>query len=121
MTDISLAPALIPSNPAPAAPVRAQRRDVFLPAITKRSNGPGRLWHRFDRALGIYATPLIILVVWEVLARTGVLPATYAPAPTDIAATAVELWRDGSLAPDLAISLQRAGIGLSLGLGVGIV
>jgi len=121
MTDISFAPALIASDPAPPAPARTQLRDIFLPATTKRSNGVGRLWHRFDRVLGIYTTPLIILVVWEILARTGVLPATYAPAPTEIAATAVELWRDGSLGPDLAISLQRAGIGLALGLGIGIV
>jgi len=51
----------------------------------------------------------------------GALKPAYAPAPTDILGTTVELWRDGVLGPDLAISLQRAGIGLAIGLSVGIV
>ena len=42
-------------------------------------------------------------------------------APTDILSTTVELWRDGILGPDLAISLQRAGISLAIGLTIGIV
>ena len=44
-----------------------------------------------------------------------------APAPTDIAATAVQLRRVGVLGPDLTISLQRTGIGLAIGLSIGIV
>jgi sulfonate transport system permease protein len=79
------------------------------------------LWRRLHWPLGIYTTPVLILIVWEVLAVSGVLPALYAPAPTDIASTATQLWNDGVLGPDLAISLQRAGLGLALGLSVGIV
>jgi sulfonate transport system permease protein len=65
--------------------------------------------------------PVAILVVWEILARAGIPKPMYAPAPTDILGTTVELWRDGILGPDLAISLQRAGIGLAIGLTIGIV
>lgn len=121
MTDISLAPLLIRADPVPAAAVRTQRREVFLPADTRRATGLGAIRRRFRWPLGIYTTPLLILVLWEILGRTGVLPPTYAPAPSEIASTAVELWQDGSLGSDLAISLQRAGIGLVLGLSVGIV
>jgi sulfonate transport system permease protein len=63
----------------------------------------------------------VILIVWEILAELGVLGPTYAPAPTAIARTAAQLWRQGVLGPDLAISLRRAAIGLALGLGIGIV
>jgi sulfonate transport system permease protein len=70
--------------------------------------------------LGIYTTPVLIVIVWEILAGAGVLEPAYAPAPTDILRTAVNLWRDGVLGPDLLISLQRAGLGLVLGLAVGI-
>ena len=64
---------------------------------------------------------MAILIVWEILAQAGILKPTYAPAPTDILSTTVELWRDGVLGPDLAISLQRAGIGLAIGLTIGIL
>jgi sulfonate transport system permease protein len=63
----------------------------------------------------------VVLVVWEILARTEILEPTYAPAPSDILSTTVELWRDGILGPDLSISLQRAGIGLAIGLSIGIL
>jgi sulfonate transport system permease protein len=63
---------------------------------------------------------VLIVIVWEILARAGVLAPAYAPAPTDIVCTAAELWRDGVLGPDLVISLQRAGLGLVIGLAVGI-
>jgi sulfonate transport system permease protein len=125
MTDVSLATKVAPPDPAIATSVNpaasAQRRDVFLPTDTRRPTALGALRRRLRWPLGIYTTPLVILVLWEVLARTGVLPQTYAPAPTAIAATAVELWQTGVLGPDLAISLQRAGLGLALGLSVGIV
>jgi len=121
MTDISLVPVLIPSDPVPAASVRSQSREVFLPAHSRGVTRFGALRHRFHWPLGIYTTPLLIVVLWEILGRVGVLPPTYAPTPTEIAGTAVQLWQDGSLGPDLAISLQRAGIGLAIGLSVGIV
>jgi sulfonate transport system permease protein len=107
------------STPATAAPVHA--RDVFVPAGSGDVPSWARLLRRLHWPLGIYTTPVLILVLWEVLGRTGALPSLYAPAPTDIASTAVQLWRDGVLGPDLAISLQRAGLGLVLGLSVGIV
>ncbi len=122
MTDVSVA-----TNPAvalrlpPAAPAPSVSRDVFLPGSIRRQNVFGALRQRLRWPLGIYTTPVVILVVWEILAQAGVLQPTYAPAPTDIIATTVTLWRDGVLGPDLAISLQRAGIGLALGLSVGIV
>lgn len=104
---------------AVAAPSRP--RDVFLPGSVRRQTGFGRVRRRLRWPLGIYTTPVILLVVWEILAQAGVLGPTYAPAPTEIVSTTAELWRDGVLGPDLLISLQRAGIGLAIGLSVGIV
>ncbi|UNB50727.1 ABC transporter permease [Mycolicibacterium sp. YH-1] len=96
-------------------------RDVFLPTKSREKTSWAALWGRLHWPLGIYTTPALILILWEVLGLTGVLPPLYAPAPTDIAATALQLWNDGVLGPDLAISLQRAGLGLALGLSVGVV
>jgi sulfonate transport system permease protein len=120
MTDVSLATRAVEPESV-SAPARATRsRDVFLPEHSRRPTTLASLWQRLHWPLGIYTTPVLILVVWEVLGLTGILPPLYAPAPTDIATTAVELWNDGVLGPDLAISLQRAGLGLALGLSVGI-
>ncbi len=119
MTDISLAPVLIPSDPVRTAATRTQQRDVFLPESGRQATKGGVLRRQLNWPLGIYTTPVVILMLWEILARTGVLPAIYAPAPSEIVGTAIQLWRDGSLGPDLAISLQRAGLGLALGLTVG--
>lgn len=122
MTDLSLAtrPVAEPAPPAAAA-VAVSTRDVFLPKDSRQPNTWAALRHRLHWPLGIYTTPVLILIAWEVLGRIGVLPPLYAPAPTDIAVTGVQLWNDGVLGPDLAISLQRAGLGLALGLSVGIV
>lgn len=102
-----------------SAPSRA--REVFLPRDVRRPNIFTSLRRRLRWPLGIYTTPVVVLIVWEVLARVGVLKPTYAPAPSEIAATAVTLWQDGTLGPDVLISLQRAGIGLVVGLVIGIV
>lgn len=103
-----------------AAVLPARPREVFVPAHTGHRTRLGGLRRALHWPLGIYTTPVFILIGWEILAGAGVLAPTYAPAPSAIVATTVELWRDGVLGPDLAISLQRAGIGLAIGLAVGI-
>jgi sulfonate transport system permease protein len=121
MTDTSLAPTLVASHTVVRAVPGTQRRDVFLPGDSRPQTALGSMRRRLRWPLGIYTTPVVILVVWEILARSGFLPPAYAPAPSEIVHASVRLWQDGVLGPDLAISLQRAGIGLALGLSVGIV
>ena len=122
MSDISLAakPAALPFVSVTATPT-PRPRDVFLPGDSRRQSRLCTLRRRLRWPLGVYTTPVAILVVWEILAQAGILKPTYAPAPTDILSTTVELWKDGVLGPDLAISLQRAGIGLAIGLTTGIL
>ena len=122
MSDIALAgkPAALPFVPVTATPT-PRPREVFLPGDSRRQSLIGTFRRRLRWPLGIYTTPLVILVVWEILALAGTLKPAYAPAPTDILGTTLELFRAGVLGPDLAISLQRAGIGLAIGLTVGIV
>ncbi len=123
MSDVSLAtmPAAFDLAPTASATTPSRVREVFLPGDARRQTTFGTLRRRLRWPLGIYTTPVVILIVWEVLAQAGVLKPTYAPAPTDIAGTTVELWNDGVLGADLLISLQRAGIGLAIGLSIGIV
>jgi sulfonate transport system permease protein len=120
MTEISSAVAEAP-GPATDALTATRAREVFV-AVGARGDGALVRWRkRLSWPLGIYTTPVAILVIWEILAEAGVLGPTYAPAPTAIARTAANLWQQGILGPDLEISLRRAAIGLVLGLSAGIV
>ena len=62
--------------------------------------------------------PVIVLsalAVWEVLARAGLLPAFFFPAPSIIAGTLVKLLVEGGLVTDLAATLRRLVLGCLLG------
>lgn len=112
------APTLSPETDAPAP---AHAREVFVAADARRVSVFAKWRKRLSWPLGIYTTPVAILIIWQVLAEVGVLGPTYAPAPTSIARTAGQLWQQGVLGPDLEISLRRAALGLALGLSIGIV
>jgi sulfonate transport system permease protein len=110
--------------PAPAAEVlpALTPREVFLASSARRTSAFARWRKRLSWPLGIYTTPIAILVIWQILADTGLLSPTAAPAPTVIASTGWHLWQQGVLGPDLEISLlHRAAVGFALGLGVGVV
>ncbi|MHA6764902.1 ABC transporter permease [Streptacidiphilus sp. PAMC 29251] len=113
-----LSPSAVDSD---AVATGAPEREVFLPRDATRRMLFGTLRERLRWPLGIYTTPVVILIAWEILAKAGVLTATYAPAPTSIVHSAAELWQQGVLGPDLAVSLRRAGIGLAIGLTAGIL
>jgi sulfonate transport system permease protein len=108
-------------GPVTQTPAASRAREVFVAAGARRRGVFTRWRTRLSWPLGIYTTPVVILVVWEILAEAGVLGPTYAPAPTAIARTAGQLWQQGVLGGDLEISLRRAAIGLALGLSLGIV
>jgi sulfonate transport system permease protein len=113
------APTLSPETDA-LAPAHA--REVFVAADARRVSAFTRWRKRLSWPLGIYTTPVAILVIWQVLAEAGLLSPTAAPAPTVIARTGWQLWQQGVLGPDLAVSLlHRALPGLVLGLSAGIV
>ncbi|MGN5381054.1 ABC transporter permease [Streptomyces lasalocidi] len=120
MTEVRIpAPAAV-RGPDPGT-TNAREREVFLPRDARRRTLLRTLRERLRWPLGIYTTPVAILIAWEVLARAGAVSKTYAPAPTSIVKSAADLWQQGVLGPDVAISLQRAGIGLAIGLTAGIV
>ncbi|MEN4478897.1 ABC transporter permease [Mycolicibacterium cosmeticum] len=120
MSIVSAATPPAAADRRPVVVTDARRREVFEPAAATRGGAVGALRRVLHWPLGIYTTPVLIFIVWEILAGAGVLAPAYAPAPTDILRTAAELWRDGVLGPDLVISLQRAGLGLAIGLAVGV-
>lgn len=67
-----------------------------------------------DRLVSV-ASPLALVLLWELCARTGVLDTRFFPAPTSIVGQAVDLATSGELWGHLSASLQRLLWGSLLG------
>ncbi|WP_213992386.1 ABC transporter permease [Sodalis sp. dw_96] len=93
-----------------------------LPALREQTTYPAR---RKSQPWGNQFIGLIVpaagLVLWEALARTGVLPPNILPAPTVVAQTILDLGRSGDLWRHTAITLWRIITGFLLGAAVGTV
>ncbi|MEW6639534.1 MAG: ABC transporter permease subunit [Pseudomonadota bacterium] len=68
-----------------------------------------------------WAAPVLLVVVWEILAQSGWLSPQVLPAPSKVLRTAVKLAGTGSLGADLGISLLRAAAGFVIGGGIGFL
>jgi len=69
---------------------------------------------RADRWLTA-ASPVLLLVTWEILSRTGVLDPRYVPPPSAVLVTLAALVRSGELPYHLAVSVRRILAGFLLG------
>jgi NitT/TauT family transport system permease protein len=63
----------------------------------------------------------ILLSLWEVLARFGVLNPFYMPPPSTVAATLFALFADGEIWPHVEATFGAALLGLALGVIVGAI
>src|ERR1700722_13310182 len=73
---------------------------------------------------GLYARSLIsvlaVVVFWEAVARAGFAPSLFLPPFTKVIAEWWTVSADGSLPIDLAVSLSREAVGLSLATAIGV-
>ena len=72
-----------------------------------------------NRQLLSWLVPAALVLAWEALARFGEIPSYILPAPTKVIATGISLVRDGTLIPDIGISLLRAASGFAIGGSIG--
>jgi sulfonate transport system permease protein len=87
-------------------------------AIDTRARTDGTLFRFSDHVLG-WIIPVFLLVLWEILARVGYLPANWLPAPTVVARTIYELGVAGDLWKHLGITFARVAIGFLVGASAG--
>ena len=66
-------------------------------------------------------SPLVLLVLWQVLSSAGIVSDKTLASPAQVVAAAAELWSDGSLQDALAVSLQRVLLGAVLGILVAVL
>lgn len=89
---------------------------------------PVRPWAAWRRRLAALLPPALpwllpaaLLLLWHGLSVTGRLSAGVLPGPTHVLQAAWELWRNGSLLGDIAVSLRRVFLGFALGAATGLV
>ncbi|MFI6242508.1 ABC transporter permease [Micromonospora sp. NPDC050795] len=88
--------------------VEAPEEVTAAAPVVPRRQRSARRWRRV-------VSPVVLVLGWELAARTGLLAAEKLPAPSDVLATGARLSRDGTLGIHLLDSLTRAGAGLLIG------
>jgi sulfonate transport system permease protein len=78
---------------------------------------PRRWW----RIVGGAILPLLILMFWQIVSMSGLLPAYRLPSPTSVWLAAEDLSQRGLLGQDIVISLQRVWLGFLLGAVLGLI
>lgn len=64
--------------------------------------------------------PITLLILWQILAQTGIMSTRILPAPTAIFTMAIKLTLNGQLSQHLSISAWRAGVGFLIGGSIGL-
>jgi sulfonate transport system permease protein len=67
-----------------------------------------------------WVSPVVLLLLWELGSRTGVVPTRTLAAPSSVLLTMVGMIRSGELPTNLFVSFWRAAVGLTIGVSVGI-
>src|ERR1700684_225798 len=67
-----------------------------------------------ERILGI-ASPLALLVAWEVAARLHIIDTRFFPAPSSVIAVMIDMLRSGELITNTLVSLRRLALGTLIG------
>jgi NitT/TauT family transport system permease protein len=82
--------------------------------------GPRYTSARYTWARQLFAF-LVLLAVWEVAARAGMLNPLYLPSPSRIGAALMDLFSDGRIWPHLEATFSAALGGLALGIVIGVL
>src|SRR6202050_223648 len=96
---------------------RLEWKDAPGGSTPKPPDNIGRIYLP-DRLLG-WIIPLSVLLVWELLARRGMLPPNWLPAPTVVGKTIYQLAVAGDLLKHAGTTIARVAVGFLLGASAG--
>jgi sulfonate transport system permease protein len=68
-----------------------------------------------------WASPVIIVFLWETYCRFGLIGPEILPPPSTVLLAAITLTKNGALLPDLGVSLTRAATGWCIGASIGFL
>ncbi|MGV3549480.1 ABC transporter permease subunit [Rhizobium sp.] len=92
--------------------------------ITAQSSSTGRSPSALGQGqlLAIsWIAPVVLIVIWEALARLGYIAPYVLPAPSKVLLTGYKLATTGTLVNDLLVSLTRAAVGFVIGGSIGFL
>lgn len=67
-----------------------------------------------------WVVPIVLLILWQLLAEAGLIATRVLPAPTDIFKAGIQLASSGELLRNVQISTWRALVGFAIGGGIGL-
>jgi len=82
---------------------------------------PARRWPLPVNFGGRWASPVLLLLLWEIGSRSGLIPERTLAAPSAVLGTLIAMSLSGELLANLLVSFARAAAGLFLGVGLGLV
>jgi sulfonate transport system permease protein len=88
-------------------------------APEERRSAPARR-RAAERFVG-WIVPVLALIAWEILSRTGVFPPNWLPGPAVIAQTVVEEATHGALLQHIGVTVLRVLFGFALGAALGTI
>jgi hypothetical protein len=90
-------------------------------AMLARDAGAKRRWQVSSSFALKLVLPVSILIVWEAVARSGLVPSYNFPPPSAVLGTLFELARNGVMFTHLSVSALRVLCGFLIGAGAGTV
>lgn len=100
----------------------AARVDRRLVSVREPDPPPRRV--RYASSVGAWArwvSPIVLLVVWQLVSVSGLVPAQKLPAPTTVWHAALGVLANGQLLTGLGVSLVRMLVGFAVGTAVGLL
>jgi ABC-type nitrate/sulfonate/bicarbonate transport system permease component len=79
---------------------------------------PAKTWtlnRRSRERIISFLSPIALLLLWEVLARVGIVDTRFFPAPSQILSTLLGMLKSGQLQDDTLISMTRLAVGFLVG------
>lgn len=89
--------------------------------VTAARRGSRRLTPRRLGPAGILIGPAVLLIVWELASRTGLLSSRLLAAPSSAVVTGLDMLASGALTEHFLASAWRAYLGLAIGVVVGLI
>jgi NitT/TauT family transport system permease protein len=103
-----------------AASRSAPDRAEVARAIEQQTQQRGFSRNTMER-LAAALSPILLLVVWELTSRSGLLDTRFFPPPTVVATAFTESVGNGSLFAHTMATLYRVAMGLLIGCGIGVL
>lgn len=113
---------LAPAGPLSSAATAEETllTDEFSPRGPRRSRPRDLLGRRGVRIAIGAVLPVFLLLLWQIVSTSGLVPASMLPSPGSVVAAGIDLAERGVLGLYAAISTQRVLIGFAFGASIGL-